>query len=252
MGSALASDEDLCYRNLGGSAVQHRAVTPATGTLRTRVRSTKVAHSGGMIIQSFDYSMTSGEGLVYDGSTMFGFFSTEALARQIGLRGAKAPSPPPLPSPMAYPDAAALARAPLRMIDEVVAFSTSGGKAGLGQAHGRKRVDPGEWFFEAHFYQDPVMPGSLGLESGQQLLAALAVELFGCRAGERIEPMTLGLRHEWTYRGQVVPGNQRVDVYVEVTRVDAASRALVADGLLCVDGLPIYEMKSFGVRVVPG
>jgi hypothetical protein len=33
-----------------------------------------------------------------------------------------------------------------------------------------KDVDPGEWFFKAHFFQDPVMPGSLGIEALCQLL----------------------------------------------------------------------------------
>jgi 3-hydroxymyristoyl/3-hydroxydecanoyl-(acyl carrier protein) dehydratase len=249
MGSALMSEDDLCYRNLGGGAVQYADVTPQTGTLTTRVRATKVAQSGGMIIQSLDFRVTAGEVLVYEGSTMFGFFSADALARQVGLRGVQKPDLPALAAPLPYPEHPALARAPMLMVDEIVAFSTRGGKAGLGHAHGRKAVNPAEWFFEAHFYQDPVMPGSLGLETAQQLLAALAVEVVGCRAGERIEPIMLGLRHEWTYRGQVVPSNGAVDVYVEVTRVDAADRALVADALLCVDGLPIYEMKSFGVRV---
>ena len=38
MGSALTSDEDLRFRNLGGSAVQLEVVTPRTGALMTHVR----------------------------------------------------------------------------------------------------------------------------------------------------------------------------------------------------------------------
>ena len=34
---------------------------------------------------------------------------------------------------------------------------------------GGMAVDPSAWFFKAHFYQDPVIPGSLGLESLLQL-----------------------------------------------------------------------------------
>jgi 3-hydroxymyristoyl/3-hydroxydecanoyl-(acyl carrier protein) dehydratase len=29
----------------------------------------------------------------------------------------------------------------------------------------RKRVDAGEWFFKAHFFKDPVLPGSLGVQA---------------------------------------------------------------------------------------
>ena len=39
MGSALTSDDDLKFRNLGGTGRQHRPVTRQTGTLTTRVRS---------------------------------------------------------------------------------------------------------------------------------------------------------------------------------------------------------------------
>ncbi len=35
-------------------------------------------------------------------------------------------------------------------------------------------IDPAAWFLEAHFYQDPVMPGSLGVEAMHQAMAAFA------------------------------------------------------------------------------
>jgi 3-hydroxymyristoyl/3-hydroxydecanoyl-(acyl carrier protein) dehydratase len=40
-------------------------------------------------------------------------------------------------------------------------------------------VDPAEWFFKAHFFQDPVQPGSLGIEALIQLLQWLMIELSG-------------------------------------------------------------------------
>ena len=40
-------------------------------------------------------------------------------------------------------------------------------------------VDPEFWFFKAHFYQDPVWPGSLGLESFLQLLKYAAWQRWG-------------------------------------------------------------------------
>jgi len=71
-----------------------------------------------------------------------------------------------------------LPSAPMLMIDELAEFSLNGGGAGLGRLHGRKRVDPAEWFFDAHFYEDPVMPGSLGVEAFLQLLMLAADELW--------------------------------------------------------------------------
>src|SRR5262249_3194495 len=88
MGSALTSDDDLKFRNLGGNAVQLAEVTPASGTLITHVRVTKVAHSAGMIIQNFEFDVRSGNTPLYRGDTYFGFFRAEALAQQVGLRDA--------------------------------------------------------------------------------------------------------------------------------------------------------------------
>ncbi|HEY6837947.1 MAG TPA: beta-ketoacyl synthase N-terminal-like domain-containing protein, partial [Geobacteraceae bacterium] len=88
IGSALTSETDLSFRNLGGSAVQHREVTAASGVLTTRVKITRVAASGGMIIQNYDMRVSDSHGVVYEGDTVFGFFSREALANQVGIREA--------------------------------------------------------------------------------------------------------------------------------------------------------------------
>ena len=87
-GSALTSDTDLRFRNLGGRALQLRPVHPDSGTLTTEVRLTDVSHSGGMIIERFDMRMTDDQGVVLEGDTYFGFFSAEALADQTGIRDA--------------------------------------------------------------------------------------------------------------------------------------------------------------------
>ncbi len=54
-------------------------------------------------------------------------------------------------------------------------YDPAGGPAGLGYIQGSKKVDPEEWFFKAHFYQDPVWPGSLGVEAFIQLLKFIAI-----------------------------------------------------------------------------
>ena len=120
------------------------------------------------------------------------------------------------------------------------------GPAGLGLYKGRRRVNPSEWFFKAHFYQDPVCPGSLGLESMIQIMKYAARQRFG--AG-RFESMALGEKHAWLYRGQYTPVNKQVEVVCAITGVDERRKLLRADGFLSVDGLTIYQMKDFTVRV---
>ena len=252
-GSALTSDNDLSFRNLGGSATQFEAIHPNMGTLTTRVKMTNVSQSGGMIIQNFDMEMTCEDRTVYKGDTYFGFFSKEALANQVGIRDAVLYAPAAaeadraetfeFPGSHPYPDEM------LRMIDRVDLFVPDGGPAGLGYIQGSLEVRPESWFFKAHFFQDPVIPGSLGLESFLQLLKVLALRRWGWEEGRRIETIAVGERHEWVYRGQVIPPDEKVIVQAIVSEVDDAQRLMKADGFLTVDGRVIYQMKDFTLRI---
>jgi PfaB family protein len=253
VGSALNSPTDISFRNLGGKAVQHRAVTPDSGTLTARATMTKVATSGGMIIQEYDFSVADRHGILYEGDTMFGFFAKEALAQQVGIRDAA----PYLPTAeeagrgvsLPYPEDRPFPEKKLRMIDRIELFVPDGGPQGLGYLKGTKQVDPDEWFFKAHFYQDPVTPGSLGLESFIQLMKFAAVQRWGWQEGDTLAAVALERRQSWLYRGQVVPTNQQVTVVAWITGVDEAERILTAAGFLSVDGRPIYQMNDFTVQV---
>jgi len=251
-GSALTSPTDLSFRNLGGSAIVHRSITPESGILTSTSTLKKVATSGGMIIQEYDFTVADRIGTLYEGETMFGFFSKEALHNQVGVRDATPyrvsekeirrgisrtyPEDRPFPDKM------------LRMIDRIDLFVPDGGPCGLGYINGSKDVDPDEWFFKAHFYQDPVTPGSLGLESFLQLMKFVAVERWGWREGNTIA-VAPGRKHNWLYRGQIIPTDSRVTVEAWITGVDDKERILSADGFLGVDGRLIYRMNDFTVRM---
>ena len=252
VGSALTSDVDLSFRNLGGKAIQHSLVTPASGTLTTRTTLTKVSISGGMIVQEFAFTVTCGGALVYEGSTMFGFFTKAALTQQVGIRGTEA-WPAPIGAIVPYPDGPLpMPARRMRMVDHLDAWDQTGGRHGRGFLRGRKAVDPADWFFAAHFYQDPVCPGSLGLESLLQLLKAEAARRWGAEAaGARFAAMKPGAAHEWLYRGQIVPTNGEATVEAHIKAVDDATRTIVADGLLLVDGRPIYGMTDFTIALRP-
>ncbi|MCP4691838.1 MAG: hydroxymyristoyl-ACP dehydratase, partial [Desulfobacterales bacterium] len=139
-----------------------------------------------------------------------------------------------------------------RMIDEIECLIPDGGPHGLGFIRGVKHVDPAEWFFKAHFFQDPVCPGSLGVESFIQLIKHLAMERWPhLAASRRFAPLT-DAPHVWTYRGQIAPKNKKVTVEAVVTRVEETPAPLIeAEGYLKVDGKYIYKMERFGVRLAP-
>ena len=255
-GSALADEHDLSYRNLGGTGTLHVAVLPDSGTLTSRVSMTRVSKSGGMMIQHFDIETSDQNGQVYTGQTYFGFFRHEALRDQVGIREATPYRPTAaelsrarsfdFPRNLPFPDGR------LRMIDRVDTFVPDGGPHGLGYIAGSLSIDPSSWFFEAHFYQDPVVPGSLGLESFLQLLKVIAVDRWGRDEPEHLEfdPIGLGTPHQWIYRGQVLPSDKLVTVQAVVTKADDQARRLTAEGFLTVDGRIIYQMNEFSIGLV--
>jgi 3-hydroxymyristoyl/3-hydroxydecanoyl-(acyl carrier protein) dehydratase len=275
-GSALASPKDLRFRNLGGKGHIHMDIFPETGILTMRCRMTQVSSASDMIIESFDFCVASGDKMIYEGDTTFGFFTESALAQQKGLAHAddrryqpdadKSPAwrpyalldaPPLVPeTDLKFRESPAeqllMPSRALRMMDVIEAYDPAGGPSGLGYIQGSKNVDPEEWFFKAHFYQDPVWPGSLGIEAFMQLLKFIALDRWPDLASKRRFSLVTGVQHAWTYRGQVIPANQNVIVEATVTRIDESPDPLIlANGFLSVDGLMIYEMKQFGIRLMP-
>jgi 3-hydroxymyristoyl/3-hydroxydecanoyl-(acyl carrier protein) dehydratase/1-acyl-sn-glycerol-3-phosphate acyltransferase len=267
IGSALTTEDDLLFRNLDGTGTVFHEITPASGTLRTLVKVVEVSMSAGMIIETFEVECYVGAAHVYTLRTVFGFFPKSAFDNQVGLPVTpdararlerEATQTTDLASqPLRYfGGAPRLAPGMLSMVDRLTAFELEGGLKGLGYARGVKDVDPGVWSFKAHFFQDPVQPGSLGLEALLQLLQAWMIDA-GCADGipdARFEPIALDRPHTWKYRGQVVPKNHRVTVEIDITErgTDARGRYALAEGSLWVDGKRIYGAKSLGMRVIAG
>jgi 3-hydroxymyristoyl/3-hydroxydecanoyl-(acyl carrier protein) dehydratase len=143
----------------------------------------------------------------------------------------------------------------LLMVDRVAHVETQG-DAGLGVIVGEKDVDVSEWFFKAHFFQDPVQPGSLGVEALLQLLQYFMLDT-GMDADvedARFEPMLLGAPMVWKYRGQVTPKNDMITTVMEITEVgvDDIGPFVIGAGSLWCDGLRIYEVSNMGMRLVSG
>ena len=260
VGSALTSETDISFRNLGGTATQFREVTAESGTLTTTVKMTRVSNSGGMIIQHYDFDLCCDGEPVYVGNTYFGFFSKSSLMNQIGIRDAKPFAPSAVEAAQVhrfpYIDSAPFADPHFQMIDDVQ-LSLAAGPFGHGFVIGTTSVKPESWFFKAHFYQDPVVPGSLGLESFFQLVKLYAAHRW--QLGEETQFATpiiqppgspVSRKHEWVYRGQVVPRDQLVTVSAVIKSVNDATKEITAEGFLSVDGRIIYQMKEFSLGVV--
>jgi hypothetical protein len=205
VGSSVDEPDDLLFRNLDGTGTVLGAVRRDAGTITTRVTLTSVSRAGGVIIEGFDVECSVGDRVVYTMSTVFGFFPPAAFDNQVGLAvtddhrrqlalaGAEVVDLTARPARFCA-GPLHLAAPMLLMLDRAV-HVVGGGAAGLGVVHGEKTVDPAEWFFKAHFFQDPVQPGSLGLEAMLQalqyhMLATGMATHHACSLTERSEPMT--------------------------------------------------------------
>lgn len=261
MGSALLSEADLSFRNLGGEARLLQLPQREGGPLWIDVSSTKISRNGDMIIQEYDFLVRNAGGPVYEGKTAFGFFTRAALAQQVGLRQQPRWQDPGLAFAAPYPTAPGLPQAPLLMVDRLAALPAPAGRYQAGVLYGQKKVRAwnaagsdaraqsgsmeGEWFFDAHFYQDPVMPGSLGLEALEQVLKAEAHRLW---PAVKAWTQELGTPVRWTYRGQVVPTAKTLHYEVQLRERDDAGQRLLADAWLYCDGLPIYSLEGLLLR----
>jgi 3-hydroxymyristoyl/3-hydroxydecanoyl-(acyl carrier protein) dehydratase/1-acyl-sn-glycerol-3-phosphate acyltransferase len=270
IGCALLTDDDLLFRNLDGKATAHSEIGRDVALLRTRAHLKSFSQAGTMIIVAFDVALfavsrSGEETLAYSLDTVFGFFPTSAFENQAGLPisaeqkalyESKTLNPIALEQrPFALTQGSArLANPFLLMLDRVTHFDPQGGKAGKGALRAEKDVDPGEWFFRAHFYQDPVQPGSLGVEAMCQLLqlAMLKLDLHEGMKSPRFEAVATGLAHVWKYRGQVVPSNRTIGCTVEVLEIGKDARGVFAkaDASLWVDGKRIYDAKGLAMRIV--
>ncbi|MFB9907582.1 beta-ketoacyl synthase N-terminal-like domain-containing protein [Allokutzneria oryzae] len=239
----LDEKESLFYRNLDGAGTMLAAITPDTEVLRTTAELRSVARLGNMIINSFVVDVLADGVPAYHATAVFGFFPKKALAEQVGLPGG-----PPEELPRGRPlDLSGLDGTPpmLLMLDRVTGHWPDGGKAGLGRLRAEKDVDAGEWYFKAHFFQDPVQPGSLGIEALCQALR-LHLRAQGLSAPGH-DPVLLGHEMKWTYRGQVVPGNGTMTMEIEVLAVEHDH--VVAEGWLWFEGRRIYHMSQFAMSI---
>lgn len=125
------------------------------------------------------------------------------------------------------------------MLSRVIAMSPRGGRHGRGVAVAETDIDPRHWIFKCHFFQDPVQPGSLGIEGMLQLAT-----LHAGKGGDVPDPSAFELPpFTWRYRGQVRPKHGKTTTIVHrVTPPDAPT--VLYDGSLYVDGMRIYDVRN--------
>ncbi|MWC29610.1 beta-ketoacyl synthase N-terminal-like domain-containing protein [Paenibacillus sp. MMS18-CY102] len=272
LGIPESPEQDAYFRNLDGKATLHREILPGAGTLRTRVSMTSLSRMGHTYIESFQvdcFLEDAPDAPAFTMSTVFGHFTLADLSNQVGL-GASVEERERMQEPSDFEvdlrgnDCHFLGGGPavrpqlasgkLLMLDRVTGYWQQGGKHGLGRSRAEKRVDASDWFFKAHFYQDPVQPGSLGVEAMLQLLQfhMLHEGMDLGRSQPRFEPLGTGMEIVWKYRGQVTPQKDKIVVDLDVleTGRDELGVYVIAEASLWADDLQIYYVPRMGMRIV--
>ncbi|WP_433734157.1 beta-ketoacyl synthase N-terminal-like domain-containing protein [Nocardia sp. CA-129566] len=269
LGASLATPEqELNIRNLDGKATVVKQIDLRGKTIRQHTTMLFNQIMPGTSLQKFRYELFADGELFYHGESMFGYHTAEALSNQIGLDNAKYVAPWLDQQGELAPGRVRtltvrtedswftrpglrLADGHLRLIDEIDVVD-DGGTHGQGYLRGLRRIDHDDWYFECHFYRDPVMPGSLGVEALIQALQVYAIEI-GAGDGftDPVFAMPLDVEMVWKYRGQILrtEGPMTFDLHVkEVRRTD--DRVLViADANVWKPGMRIYELANVAVEV---
>ncbi len=243
------------FRNLEGDGHVYRTLGPRDGTICVDTTLSSFSKVGPMTIVAFDLKgrLKTGEPVI-DLATRFGFFPAQALVRQAGLGAGQVDK-----SYLALPGDARdltprdprLAAGQLRMLDRVDYFDPEGGKAGLGLARAKQIIDPYAWYFKAHFFGDPVQPGSLGLDAMVQLLSRASLLKGIAAQGAHFETLAADMPVKWSYRGQVTPEKKEVTTVMEILEIsgDARRRIVTGRGSLWCDGLRIYEASPISIAL---
>ncbi|MCX7419730.1 MAG: beta-ketoacyl synthase N-terminal-like domain-containing protein [Planctomycetia bacterium] len=259
-GVPVRAATDLRFRNLDGRGVVHHDVLPDSGPISTKVTLTRSSQFGSISIMHFTTVCHQNNQLVSEFETSFGFFTEQALADQVGVpTDDSARTERTRSSDVQWNlQDATFQNGPgpmLRMVDSVTGFWPKGGKAGKGRIRAEQKIDPSNWYFKAHFFQDPVQPGSLGLQAMLNVL-----QYFMMQSDQLVdvpnpefESVRLGDELKWKYRGQVVPTTERVIVELDILEFGHDDRGLyaIAEGFLWADNIRIYQSERFGLRAVP-
>lgn len=133
---------------------------------------------------------------------------------------------------------------PFLMLDRIVKISDKGGDHGKGVIDAEMDIKPDLWFFKCHFEDDPVMPGTLGLDAMWQLVGFFLGWLGGIGKGRAL---SVG---EVKFSGQVLETAKKLSFHINVKRVIMRKLVMgIADGIMKVDGKQVYEAKDIRVAL---
>ncbi len=268
MGTMLISpNSSLFFRNLDGEARLLSQPDLRGQCVVGWARMTSHTLNEETVIQKFEFCLSTGGQPFYEGNSVFGFFPAETMIRQVGLDGGKASQPlcrqPEAAnlrlrranlSEMSAGTGLRLGSGPLELLDEVL-YDPQSGAAGKGYIYGSRQIRSEDWYFRNHFFQDPVMPGSLGVEAVLEGLRAFVLaEGLGATYKQPRFELVSALPFCWKYRGQVMPDAGKMQFEIHVRRIEESPRGIEIEGdaSLWAGTIRIYSLKNIAICVAKG
>jgi 3-hydroxymyristoyl/3-hydroxydecanoyl-(acyl carrier protein) dehydratase len=257
------------FRNLDGATKLLSDADLRGKTIRCQATLLSTIISGTTVIQKFSFELSCQGQPVFEGTSIFGFFPPEGMVNQAGLDSGQRTLPllerdETIAGEGSWLDLSQLSgsrpdkpyyhlsHGQVNFVDRIF-FAPADPAASGDYLCAVKDNRPDAWFYACHFFQDPVMPGSLGIEAIQQTIQAyiLARDLGRHLQSPRFS-LPVGQPVSWRYRGQILPTHQQMKLEVKITSVqENAGQVLVeADASLWADTLRIYEVKRAAVSLI--
>ncbi len=127
-------------------------------------------------------------------------------------------------------------------------ISTEGGLFQKGYLFTKQQIPSNSWFYQSHFYQDPVMPGSLGVETMAQALIQSG-PIWGIPEIHRwrIKP---GQKTTWKYRGQITSDVNEITIDLHIKEIVPVDHGwqIISDGNLWKGDVRIYQITDLALE----
>ena len=259
--SLVIPAENNLFRNLDGNIKFYSTPDLRGKTVTNKAELIKTISSGGLYIQEFRFELSVSGSTFLAGESSFGYFTQGVMDKQSGLdlaeKRLKITGRQGFPEDYISLNSEALLSLGesqtgrhLDLTDHIW-LSKDGGRSGQGVVIGQKSLKGNEWFFKNHFYQDPVMPGSLGIEAIAQGLWAIAADKTrGSWSDYTLVDFACEEPVRWKYRGQVTPENRNMyfEVHIKERSKSVSFVELKADADFWVGDVRIYSVENISMR----
>ena len=257
MGSIAGREtQDLYFRNLDGEGILLGWPESSGKIITNQVKLLSSSSLEDVIIQNYAFELFWGDQRFYQGTSSFGYFPLNMLENQAGLDGNQKintwfeenpGSGEWIETSQSESSRPSALKAGLPTIDKLW-ISRTGGKYSQGYIYLRQTLPSDSWFYQAHFYQDPVMPGSLGVETMAQALMASSSEWdLPTDLNWRIKP---GANLSWKYRGQITPDIKEIMIDIHIKKISRTNNnwEISADGQLWKESKRIYQVDNLSLE----